>query len=662
MTEAATGADRARDKPWIFRTYAGHSNARDSNELYRKNLAKGQTGLSVAFDLPTQTGYDSDHPLAKGEVGKVGVPISHLGDMRTLFERIPLGEMNTSMTINATAAWLLALYVALADEQGVAREKLQGTTQNDIIKEYLSRGTHVFPPAPSMRLTKDVILFTTREMPKWNPINVCSYHLQEAGATPVQELAFALATAIAVLDTVQASGAVERGAFGEVVGRISFFVNAGLRFVTELCKMRAFAELWDEITAQRYGVNDPKQRLFRYGVQVNSLGLTEQQPENNVTRILIEMLAVTLSKSARARAVQLPAWNEALGLPRPWDQQWSLRMQQILAYETDLLEYGDIFDGAPAIAGKVERLKREAKEELAHIEALGGAVAAVEHGYMKQQLVQSNTRRVEAIERGEQIVVGVNRFVESEPSPLAGAADAILTVSPQAEAEQIERLQAWRNTRDQKAVAAALKELRAAARENRNIMPASIVCAKAGVTTGEWGFALRESFGEYRAPTGVGRAPRNETVGLDGLRAEVERVSRKLGRRLKFVLGKPGLDGHSNGAEQIAVRARDAGMEVVYEGIRLTPAEIVEAVREQGAHVLGLSILSGSHVPLVRDVVARMKRAGLDGIPVVVGGIIPPEDAQALQQAGVAAVYTPKDFELNRIMADIVRIVDRTAA
>jgi (2R)-ethylmalonyl-CoA mutase len=662
MSEPSDGASRERDKPWIFRTYAGHSTAHDSNALYRKNLAKGQTGLSVAFDLPTQTGYDSDHVLAKGEVGKVGVPISHLGDMRTLFEHIPLGKMNTSMTINATAAWLLALYVALADEQGVARGTLQGTTQNDIIKEYLSRGTHVFPPAPSMRLTKDVILFTTREMPKWNPINVCSYHLQEAGATPVQELAFALATAIAVLDTVQASGAVESGAFGEVVGRISFFVNAGLRFITELCKMRAFAELWDEITAERYGVNDPKQRLFRYGVQVNSLGLTEQQPENNVTRILIEMLAVTLSKNARARAVQLPAWNEALGLPRPWDQQWSLRMQQILAYETDLLEYGDIFDGSPAIAAKVERLKREAKEELAHVAALGGAVAAVERGYMKQQLVESNTRRIEAIERGEQTVVGVNRFVESESSPLAGAADTIVTVSPQAEAEQIERLKAWRAARDQQAVAAALKELRAAARENRNIMPASIDCAKAGVTTGEWGFALRESFGEYRAPTGVGRAPRNDTVGLDDLRADVDRLSRRLGRRLKFVLGKPGLDGHSNGAEQIAVRARDAGMDVIYEGIRLTPAEIVEAARKQGAHVVGLSILSGSHVPLVKDVVARMKTAGLDGVPVVVGGIIPPEDAQALQQAGVAAVYTPKDFELNRIMADIVRIVDRTAA
>ena len=662
MSEPSDGASRERDKPWIFRTYAGHSTAHDSNALYRKNLAKGQTGLSVAFDLPTQTGYDSDHVLAKGEVGKVGVPISHLGDMRTLFEHIPLGKMNTSMTINATAAWLLALYIALADEQGIARGTLQGTTQNDIIKEYLSRGTHVFPPAPSMRLTTDVILFTTREMPKWNPINVCSYHLQEAGATPVQELAFALATAIAVLDTVQASGAVESGAFGEVVGRISFFVNAGLRFITELCKMRAFAELWDEITAERYGVNDPKQRLFRYGVQVNSLGLTEQQPENNVTRILIEMLAVTLSKNARARAVQLPAWNEALGLPRPWDQQWSLRMQQILAYETDLLEYGDIFDGSPAIAAKVERLKREAKEELAHVAALGGAVAAVERGYMKQQLVESNTRRIEAIERGEQTVVGVNRFVESEPSPLAGAAEAIVTVSPQAEAEQIERLKAWRAARDQQAVAVALKELRAAAKENRNIMPASIDCAKAGVTTGEWGFALRESFGEYRAPTGVGRAPRNDTVGLDDLRADVDRLSRRLGRRLKFVLGKPGLDGHSNGAEQIAVRARDAGIDVIYEGIRLTPAEIVETARKQGAHVVGLSILSGSHVPLVKDVVARMKTAGLDGVPVVVGGIIPPEDAQALQQAGVAAVYTPKDFELNRIMADIVRIVDRTAA
>jgi ethylmalonyl-CoA mutase len=658
MHEPSDTSRRERDKPWIFRTYAGHSAARDSNALYRKNLAKGQTGLSVAFDLPTQTGYDSDHPAALGEVGKVGVPISHLGDMRTLFAGIPLGAMNTSMTINATAPWLLALYVALADEQGVPRAALQGTVQNDIIKEYLSRGTYVFPPAPSMRLTRDVIVFTTREMPKWNPMNVCSYHLQEAGATPTQELAFALATAIAVLDAVRASGAVEPSAFGEVVGRISFFVNAGLRFVTELCKMRAFVELWDEITAERYGVADPKQRLFRYGVQVNSLGLTEQQPENNVTRILLEMLAVTLSRHARARAVQLPAWNEALGLPRPWDQQWSLRMQQILAYETDLLEYEDIFDGSPAIAAKVAELKLLAREELAHVLALGGAVAAVEQGYMKRQLVDSNTQRLEAIERRERTVVGVNRFVETEVSPLADAAEAVVTVAPQAEAEQIDRLRAWRAVRDQNAVTAALEELRAAARADRNIMPASIACAKAGVTTGEWGFALRESFGEYRAPTGVGQAMRNETVGLDDLRAEVDRVSSKLGRRLKFVLGKPGLDGHSNGAEQIAVRARDAGMDVVYEGIRLTPAQIVEAACAQGAHVVGLSILSGSHLALVRDVVARMRTAGLADVPVVVGGIIPPEDAQVLRQAGVAAVYTPKDFELNRIMADVLRIVE----
>src|SRR5499433_2976312 len=650
------------DKPWIFRTYSGHSSAKASNELYRTNLARGQTGLSVAFDLPTQTGYDADHPLVKGEVGKVGVSICHLGDMRALFDQIPLGAMKPSMTINATAAWLLALYIAVAEEQGVARRDLTGTTQNDIIKEYLSRGTYVFPPGPSMRLTRDVILFTTRELPKWNPMNVCSYHLQEAGATPVQELSFALATAIAVLDAVKATSDLTAAQFGEVVGRISFFVNAGLRFVTELCKMRAFAELWDEITAERYGVTDAKQRLFRYGVQVNSLGLTEQQPENNVYRILIEMLAVTLSKNARARAVQLPAWNEALGLPRPWDQQWSLRMQQILAYETDLLEHGDIFAGSTEIETKVAALKLEARDELEAVLRMGGAVAAVENSYMKHQLVESNTRRIEAIERGEQTVVGVNRFVESEPSPLAGAADTIVTVSPQAEAEQIKRLKAWRAARDQQAVAAALKELRAAARENRNIMPASIDCAKAGVTTGEWGFALRESFGEYRAPTGVGRAARNETVGLDDLRADVDRVSSKLGRRLKFVLGKPGLDGHSNGAEQIAVRARDAGMDVVYDGIRLTPEEIVGAAREQGAHVVGLSILSGSHVPLVKDVVARMKTAGLEDVPVVVGGIIPPEDAQALQNAGVAAVYTPKDFELNRIMADIVRIVDRTEA
>jgi len=647
-----------RDKPWIFRTYAGHSTAAASNALYRKNLGKGQTGLSVAFDLPTQTGYDSDHPLAKGEVGKVGVPVSHIGDMRMLFDGIPLGEMNTSMTINATAAWLLALYVALADEQGVARKTLQGTTQNDIIKEYLSRGTYVFPPAPSMRLTKDVILFTTKEMPKWNPMNVCSYHLQEAGATPVQELAFALATAIGVLDAVKASGQCAPEEFGEVVGRISFFVNAGLRFVTEICKLRAFTELWDEITRERYGVTDAKQRLFRYGVQVNSLGLTEQQPENNVARILIEMLAVTLSKGARARAVQLPAWNEALGLPRPWDQQWSLRMQQILAYETDLLEYGDVFEGSPAIAAKVAELKEAAKEELAQIEKMGGTVVAVEQGYLKQQLVESNSRRVEAIERGEQIVVGVNRFVETEASPLADAAEAVVTVSPEAESGQIERLAAWRDARDAKAVAAALEALRKAAKTGGNIMPPSIACAKAGVTTGEWGFALRAAFGEYRAPTGVGTAMRNDAEGLDDIRAEVDRVSKKLGRRLKFLVGKPGLDGHSNGAEQIAARARDTGMDVVYDGIRLTAEAIVAAAAEKRVHVVGLSILSGSHMPLVYDVVARMKEAGLDDVPVVVGGIIPPQDAIVLKSAGVAEVYTPKDFELNRIMSDLVRIVE----
>ncbi len=647
-----------RGKPWIFRTYAGHSTAAASNELYRKNLAKGQTGLSIAFDLPTQTGYDSDHVLAKGEVGKVGVPVCHLGDMRSLFDGIPLASMNTSMTINATAAWLMALYIAVADEQGAPRAALTGTVQNDIIKEYLSRGTYVFPPAPSMRLIKDVAIFSTFELPKWNPMNICSYHLQEAGATPVQELAFALAAAIAVLDTVKASGEVSQKKFGEVVGRISFFVNAGLRFVTEMCKMRAFVELWDEITRERYDVTDPKQRLFRYGVQVNSLGLTELQPENNVARILIEMLAVTLSKNARARAVQLPAWNEALGLPRPWDQQWSLRMQQILAYETDLLDYGDIFDGSEEIERKVDDLKLQAKEVLKRIEDMGGAVAAVESGYMKQQLVEANTARLEAIERGEQVVVGVNKYLESEPSPLTGGVESILTVSEEAELNQLERLKAWRAARNTAAVQTALQELKYAATTGKNIMPASIQCAKAGVTTGEWGWTLRETFGEYRAPTGVGRAMRNDVSGLDDIRGEVDRVSRKLGRRLTFLVGKPGLDGHSNGAEQIAVRARDAGMQVVYEGIRLTPEEIVDAARKQKAHVIGLSVLSGSHLPLVTDIVGRMKQAGVD-VPVVVGGIIPPEDAAKLEKVGVAAVYTPKDFELNRIMSEVVRIVDR---
>jgi len=651
----------ARDKPWLFRTYAGHSTAAESNKLYRSNLAKGQTGLSVAFDLPTQTGYDSDHPLARGEVGKVGVPISHLGDMRTLFDGIPLAEMNTSMTINACAAWQLALYIATADEQGADRTKLQGTTQNDIIKEYLSRGTYVFPPAPSMRLTKDTIIFTTGNLPKWNPMNVCSYHLQEAGATPVQELAFALANAIAILDTVKKSGEAEGAVFGEVVGRISFFVNAGMRFITEMCKMRAFVDLWDEICVNRYGITDAKQKLFRYGVQVNSLGLTEQQPENNVYRILLEMLAVTLSKKARARAVQLPAWNEALGLPRSFDQQWSLRMQQVVAYETDLLEYGDIFDGSTEIARKVEELKAEAREELARIDAMGGAVAAIENSYMKQQLVESNTRRLEAIESGDQVVVGVNRWTETEPSPLTTGEGAILTVPEHVEPEQIARLKAWREARDAKAVDAALADLKAAAQEGRNIMDPSIACAKVGVTTGEWGTVLREVFGEYRAPTGVGRAARADTHGLDEIRKDVERVSEKLGRRIKFLVGKPGLDGHSNGAEQIAVRARDCGMEVVYEGIRLTPAEIVNAALEESVHVIGLSILSGSHVPLVRDVMERLRAEGLSDIPVVVGGIIPPEDEVQLKGFGVAAVYTPKNFELNRIMADIVAIVDREA-
>jgi (2R)-ethylmalonyl-CoA mutase len=644
-----------RDKPWLIRTYAGHSTAAKSNALYRANLAKGQTGLSVAFDLPTQTGYDADHVLARGEVGKVGVPVAHLGDMRTLFDGIPLGEMNTSMTINACAAWLLALYAATADETGVSRATLTGTTQNDILKEYLSRGTYVFPPEPSLRLTKDTILFTTAEMPKWNPMNVCSYHLQEAGATPVQELAFALANAIAILDTVKASGEVPEGGFGEVVGHISFFVNAGMRFVTEMCKMRAFVDLWEELVETRYGVTDPKQKLFRYGVQVNSLGLTEQQPENNVYRILIEALAVTISKKARCRALQLPAWNEALGLPRAWDQQWSLRLQQILAYETDLLEFGDLFDGNPAVTAKVEALKAEATAEMKLIEEMGGAIAAVP--YMKSKLVESNTKRLEAIEAGQQVVVGVNRFTETEPSPLTTGEGSIMVVDPAVEAAQVANVKAWREQRDAKAVAAALAGLRAAAQEGRNIMEPSIAAAKAGVTTGEWGQVLREVFGEYRAPTGVGRAARADAGDLAPIREEVEKVSRALGRRIKFLVGKPGLDGHSNGAEQIAVRARDCGMEVVYEGIRLTPAEIVNAALEEGVHVVGLSILSGSHIPLVTEVMERMHAEGLDDVPVIVGGIIPPEDETVLRKAGVAAVYTPKDFQLNAIMADIVRIV-----
>jgi (2R)-ethylmalonyl-CoA mutase len=648
----------APDGPWIFRTYAGHSTAEKSNALYRSNLARGQTGLSIAFDLPTQTGYDPDHILARGEVGKVGVPVSHLGDMRALFDGIPLDKMNTSMTINAPAAWLLALYVALAEEQGVDPKALQGTTQNDLIKEYLSRGTYIYPPAPSLRLISDMVAWCYRETPKFNPINVCSYHLQEAGATPEQELAYALATAIAVLDAAKASGQVPEADFPTVASRISFFVNAGVRFVTELCKMRAFTELWDEILEERYGVTDPKLRRFRYGVQVNSLGLTEPQPENNVYRILIEMLAVTLSKGARARAVQLPAWNEALGLPRPWDQQWSLRMQQVLAYETDLLEYEDLFDGSHVVGAKVDELKTKARELLAEVERQGGASGAIE--WMKGSLVGSNAGRVRAIETGEMTVVGVNRWTESEASPLSAGEGMIETVDPRLEAGTVQKLKAWRAARDNGAVKASLVALAEAARSGANIMPPSIACAKAGVTTGEWADTLREVFGEYRGPTGVGMVVL--TGGgddLDEVRAAVDRVSDALGRRLTFLVGKPGLDGHSNGAEQIATRARAVGMEAVYDGIRSTPAEIVERARASGAHVIGLSILSGSHLDLVQEVVRLLRAEGLGDIPVVVGGIVPPDDALVLKQMGVKRVYTPKDFQLTSIMADIVRVAEQ---
>lgn len=643
-----------KETPWLFRTYAGHSTASASNQLYRTNLAKGQTGLSVAFDLPTQTGYDSDHELARGEVGKVGVPVSHLGDMRALFADIPLEQMNTSMTINATAPWLLSLYIAVAEEQGADIAALQGTVQNDIIKEYLSRGTYICPPKPSLRMITDIAAYTQKNLPKWNPMNVCSYHLQEAGATPEQELAFALATACAVLDDLKGKVAAED--FPNMVGRISFFVNAGIRFVTELCKMRAFVDLWDEILLDRYGVTDAKYRRFRYGVQVNSLGLTEQQPENNVYRILLEMLAVTLSKKARARAVQLPAWNEALGLPRPWDQQWSLRMQQILAYETDLLEYGDLFDGNPVVDAKVTALKEGARAELAQIDAMGGAVAAID--YMKGRLVESNAERIAKIEAKETTVVGVNRWTEAAPSPLTAGDGAIMQADPDAEADQVARLQAWRGTRDAAKVQAALEAVRQAAQTGANIMPPSIAAAKAGATTGEWGAVVRAAFGEYRAPTGVSRNPSNRTEGLEPIREAVDAVSAKLGRRLKFLVGKPGLDGHSNGAEQIAARARDVGMDITYEGIRLTPAEIVSRAAEESAHVVGLSILSGSHLPLIAEVMERMRATGQADTPVIVGGIIPEEDANALRAMGVAAVYTPKDFELNRIMLDIARIVD----
>ena len=646
--------EMSKDRPWLFRTYAGHSTAEASNALYRSNLSKGQTGLSVAFDLPTQTGYDSDHVLARGEVGKVGVPICHLGDMRTLFADIPLDKMNTSMTINATAPWLLSLYIAAAEEQGADTIALQGTVQNDIIKEYLSRGTYICPPKPSLRMITDIAAYTREFLPKWNPMNICSYHLQEAGATPEQELAFALATATAVLDDLQ--GKVPKEHFSEMVGRISFFVNAGIRFVTEMCKMRAFVELWDQICRDRYGIVDPKMRRFRYGVQVNSLGLTEQQPENNVYRILIEMLAVTLSKKARARAVQLPAWNEALGLPRPWDQQWSLRMQQIMAFETDILEYEDLFDENPAVERKVAALKEDALAELALIDGMGGAVEAI--GYMKSRLVESNAVRIGQIESGEITVVGVNTYQTGEPSPLTSGDDAVMNVDPTTEAEQISRLNTWRASRNPEAMQQALDQLHKAAVDGSNIMPPSIAAAKVGVTTGEWADVVREAFGQYRGPTGVSASASNRTEGLDEIRESVATVSAKLGRQLKFLMGKPGLDGHSNGAEQIATRARDCGMEISYEGIRLTPKEIVAAAQDGQVHVIGLSILSGSHISLMQDVMTKLEQANLGHIPVVVGGIIPEDDADRLRAMGISRVYTPKDFELNQIMSDIVFLAD----
>jgi (2R)-ethylmalonyl-CoA mutase len=656
MSDAPKPRLERPDRPWMMRTYAGHSTAKKSNELYRSNLAKGQTGLSIAFDLPTQTGYDADHVLARGEVGKVGVPVAHRGDMRALLDGIPLDEMNTSMTINATAAWLLALYVVTAEEAGVDRAALQGTTQNDIIKEYLSRGTYAFPPAPSMKLIADMIAFTVDEVPKWNPINICSYHLQEAGATPVQEIAFAMSTATAVLDAVRERVPQEK--MGAVFGRISFFVNAGVRFVEEHAKLRAMGELWEQLGRERYGVEDPKHLRFRYGVQVNSLGLTEAQPENNVQRIVLEALAVTLGRNARARALQLPAWNEALGLPRPWDQQWALRIQQVLAYETDLLEYGDIFEGSHVMEGLVAELVDGARAEMARVAEHGGAVEAVP--YMKAALVESHRERIARIERGEQVVVGVNRFVETEPSPLTASGDGgILTVDPDVEEAAKAALADWRASRDQAAVDAALEELRRVARTDENVMEATLAAARAGATTGEWAQALRDAFGSYRAPTGIGEAAAPPpTEDMAELRDEVARVGEALGRTVKILVGKPGLDGHSNGAEQIAVRARDVGMEVVYEGIRLTPQQIARSAVDEGVHVIGLSILSGSHRELIPDVMDALREAGGEEIPVVCGGIIPEADVAPLKEAGVSAVYTPKDFDLSRIMRDIVELVE----
>jgi (2R)-ethylmalonyl-CoA mutase len=653
-------SDRERDRPWVMRTYAGHSSAQKSNVLYRRNLAKGQTGLSVAFDLPTQTGYDPDHELARGEVGKVGVPISHIGDMRTLFDGIPMAQANTSMTINATAMWLLALYASVADERGADLAQLSGTTQNDIIKEYLSRGTYVFPPRPSLRLITDTVAYTVNHIPKWNPINICSYHLQEAGATPVQEVAYAMCTALAVLDSVRDSGQVAPDDFATVVGRMSFFVNAGVRFVEEMCKLRAFGRLWNETCRDRYGVADPKLRRFRYGVQVNSLGLTEAQPENNAQRIVLEMLAVTLSRDARARAVQLPAWNEALGLPRPWDQQWALRMQQVLAYETDLLDYEDLFDGSRVVEARVTEIAQGAQAEIDRVQGMGGAIAAVESGYMKSQLVSSLAARRRRIEDGEDVVVGVNRFTETDPSPLqADGAGAIETIDPATEAQLIEAVRAWRAGRDQAAVDDALRGLVEAAKTDVNLVDPSLACARVGVTTGEWAGALRAVFGEYRAPTGIADALGAGEAGkaIARVRDRVRCVGEELGERLRMLVGKPGLDGHSNGAEQVAVRARDVGFEVIYQGIRLTPAQIVAAAVAEDVHVVGLSVLSGSHLEVVPAVVDGLRAAGAVDVPVVVGGIIPPEDAEVLIAKGVARVFTPKDFELTEIMDQIVDLI-----
>ena len=657
--EPGAPPSRPRERPWLMRTYAGHSSAVASNALFRRNLAKGQTGLSVAFDLPTQTGYDADHVLARGEVGRVGVPVGHLGDLRALFDGIPLEQTNTSMTINATAMWLLALYQVVAEEQGADIATLTGTTQNDIIKEYLSRGTYIFPPGPSVRLTTDVIAYTVARMPRWNPVNVCSYHLQEAGATPVQEIAYALCTAVAILDAVRDSGQVPPERTGSVVGRISFFVNAGVRFVEEMCKMRAFARLWDTITRERYGITDPARRRFRYGVQVNSLGLTEAQPENNVQRIVLEMLAVTLSRDARARAIQLPAWNEALGLPRPWDQQWSLRIQQVLAYESDLLEYGDLFNGSPVVEAKTAELVAGAEAEIDTIQGMGGMVAAVESGYVKAQLVASHAARRVRIESGEEIMVGVNRFQATEPSPLTADADAAVHhVDPAYETAVQADLAHWCQQRDRDEVLAALSRLRAdAARPDVNLMDATLACARAGVTTGEWSSALRAVFGEYRAPTGVGSAPVPAGSGADltAVREAARATAEQIGTaRLRFLLGKPGLDGHSNGVEQIAVRARDAGFEVIYSGIRLTPEQIASAAVAEDVHCVGLSVLSGGHRELVPDVLRRLRLAGAADIPVVVGGIIPARDARDLCALGVAAVFTPKDFGITAIIGGIV--------